>query len=360
MARRSRGSGTVIALVIFVVLTFIAAGAAVWFYQQASAARIAMNQNQEAFKKQIVQYFSQQDWDMATATEPGVLNVQYDSSSYSAVRAQLQKAATFEKLSTVTGWKSPSAAKAVLADADLSEDLNAQYETVSGLLAAYEQAYNDKKQTNADLARKVKSLNEQLNQKTKALANAEESLNAKLNDAISEYDQNVDEWAEKHKKLAQTHQEQTEKTEQWRQRYRQAKDEAEQKMENLQTELAQWKETVQKLRAGEQPEKMTAQGEVLELDRQYKIAMVGGGEDLNRKRDERLVVYKETAAGKRIKKGEVVVTKVHPHTAATTVVSEVEDAMISEGDSCVTLDTWKHFEGSKAASSETSEEKQES
>ena len=355
MARRSRGSGTVIALVIFVVLTFIAAGAAVWFYQQASAAKIAMKENQDAFEQQIAQYFSQQNWDMPTEAEPGVLQVDYGSSAYSAVQAQLQKAATFEELSAVTGWKSPSAAQQVIAQAALTKDLGTEYQTISGLLSGYEQEYTDLRQANADLRNQMNSLQQQLAQKTKALTDTETNLRDQLNQATSDYQQNLDEWAQKHKNLAQTHQEQTEQTEQWRERYRQARDEAEQKMEDLQTELAQWKETVQKLRAGEGPEKMAAQGQVLELDRQYKIVMVGGGEDLGRKRDERLVIYKETAAGERIKKGEIIVTKVHPHTAAGTIVSEADDAMISEGDSCVTVDIWKRFQGNQAASSDSSD-----
>jgi len=360
MARRSRGSGTVIALVIFVVLTFIAGGAAVWFYQQASAAKIAMQENQDSFEKQIAQYFSQQNWDMPKAAEPGVLNVRYDSSSYSAVRSQLQKAATFEELAAVTGWKSPSAAQQVVAQAAITEDLGTEYQTISGLLSGYEQEYGDLTQTNADLRGKMDSLQQQLAQKTEALTQTESDLRDQLNKATSDYEQNLEEWADKHQNLAKTHQEQTEKTEQLRERYRQAQEQAEQKMNQLQDELAQWKETVQELRAGEQPEKMTAQGQVLELDRQYKIAMVGGGEDLGRKRDQRLIVYKETAAGERIKKGEVVVTKVHPHTAAATIVSQAEDARISEGDSIVSLDTWKHFMGSKSASGESSGNEQQS
>jgi len=354
MARRSRGSGTVIALVIFVVLTFISAGAAVWFYQQASAAKIAVNKNQDAFDAQVAQYFSQQNWDMPKEAEPGVLNVRYGSSSFSAVQAQLQKAATFEELRDVVGWESPSAAKQVLASAALTRDLGTEYQTISGLLTGYEQEYGDLRQANADLRGKMDSLQQQLAQKTKALTDTETNLRDELNKATSDYGKNLDEWAQKHKDLAQTHQEQTEQTEQWRERYRQAKDEAEQKMQDLQGELAQWKETVRKLRGGEQPEKMAAQGQVLELDRQYQIIMVGGGDDLERERDQRLVIYMETAAGERIKKGEVIVTKVHPHTAAATIVIEGEDAKISEGDSCVTIETWKRFMGSKAASSESS------
>ena len=353
--RRSRSSGTVIALVIFVILTFLSAGAAIWYAMSEESATQRLKENQTAFNDSVGQKFRDQGWNLPKAQEPGILDVQYDSTSYGAVATKLEEAATFEKMGNVTGWKSPSAVQDLLKQSPLAQDRETTYDSASGLLNAYENEYQGLKQQVATLNQKVASLQQQLQTKEQTLNDVQSELRDKLNTVTQEYQQKMKKRNQEFQALSDAHEAQRQETQKWRQQYEQAVDKREQRVAELQKDVKEWQNMYTRLRDKRTEEKLQPTGEVLAVKDSYDFIVVGGGEDIGRKRDQRLVIYSESVTGERTRKGSAVVTDVYDHTASASILMrELEEAEISQGDFVVTEASWEKFQNKESGEQVTS------
>jgi len=337
--RRERGSGTVVALVIFVVLTFVAGGAAVWLAQQASAAKMALKENQDAFRGAVAAYFEEQGAPLEEETGP--YDIRFGPKAYGGVRSYLDRATSYEEVVKLVGWSSPDAVEEALRISPIQKGLGAAYQTVSGLLGAYEQSFADQKDAIEKLRASVDSLQDQLKEKTETIAETESNLRGEINKVAREFNSKLDEWHQKNQRLVETYEAQRKETAQCQQKYDKDIAEANAKIAKLQEKVEELKK-LQALRFGEQkPRKLVAEGKILQVERAYKLVIVEGGEDVQRKTDQTLVVYSQSPTGKRTKKGQVIVTDVHKYTASATVIEENEQ--IAEGDLFVSTKVWDEF-----------------
>lgn len=342
--RRSRGSGTLIALVVFVLLTFISIGAAVYYAMKASTAVSQLKENQQAFEEAVVSYYRDQGWEVPTAQDPGVYDVRYDSSTYGAVATRLQDAATFQQMASVTGWESPDAVQDLLQNSPLAQDREASFETISGLLQAYGQSYEDLNSRVAQLNQQIKSLKSQLDKKDQALNEALAQKRQQLNKASDTYQQKMKERRQKYQALLEAYQKQRDQTEKWRQQYKQTVQQNKKQVSQLEKDLEDWRQMYRRLRMKGEKEQLRPGGKVLAVKPDYGFLVVAGGRKQGRKRDQKLVVYQETLAGQRERKATVVVTNVYDHTASASVISRQGNVELEEGDLVATLSSWEEFE----------------
>ncbi len=342
---RSRGSGMLIALVVFVLLTFISVGGAVYFAMKANTAVKRLKDNQQAFKESVVSYYREQGWNLPTAQDPGLFDVQYGSNTYGAVATRLQDATTFQEMSSLTGWKSPDAVADLLKDSALAQDREASFETVSGLLDAYETSYEDLNSRVAQLNTRVERLNTQLQNKDQALNEAQATKREELKEASQKYQQKLKDRKENYQQLLQEYQTQREQTRKWRQKYEQTLEAKKKQVAKLNKDLADWRQMYRRLRRAGEEEQLRPAGKVLAVKPDYSFVVVAGGKGEGRERDQKLVVYAETLAGQRERKATVVVTEVYDHTASASVISQKEGTELEEGDLVTTVSSWEEFEG---------------
>jgi len=345
--RRSRGSGTLIALVVFVLLTFISTGGAVYFAMKANTAVNQLNENQQAFEDSVASFYRDQGWQVPTAQDPGVFDVRYDSDTYGAVQTRLQDAATFLQMAEVTGWESPDAVQDLLNESPLAQDREASFESISGLLQAYEQSYEDLNTRVAQLNQQIKSLRAQLDNKDQALNEAQATKREQLTEASQKYQQQLEQRRQKYQALLAAYQQQRQQTQKWRDQYKTTAQEKEQQTTQLQKDLQEWRQMYRRLRMEGEKEELRPVGKVLAVKSSYGFVVVAGGSDEGRKRDQKLVIYTEDVAGERVRKATVAVTEVYNHTASASVISQVEGAELQEGDLVTDLSTWEQFEEEK-------------
>ena len=342
---RSRGSGMLIALVVFVLLTFISVGGAVYFAMKANTAVNRLKENQQAFKESVVSYYREQGWNVPTAQDPGLFDVQYGSNTYGAVATRLQDASTFRKLSSLTGWQSPESVSSVLEDSALAQDREASFETVSGLLDAYEESYEDLNSRVSQLNTRVDRLNTQLENKDQALNEAQAEKREELKKASQNYQDKLKQRKNKYQELQQEYETQREQTQKWRQKYEQTVEAKKEKVTQLKNDLADWRQMYRRLRRAGEEEELRPAGKVLAVKPDYSFVVVAGGTNEGRERDQKLVVYTETLAGQRERKATVVVTEVYDHTASASVISQKKGTELEEGDMVTTVSSWEEFEG---------------
>jgi len=349
--RRSSGSGTLVALVIFIVLTLVAGGAAIWLAQQASAAKKALEDNQAAFQERVAAYFTEHNWELATEEDRGPYGIQYGPSSYDSVKSYLEKATTYEQMTQVLGWDSVEGIKEAIRTSALQQEEETKFVTLNALLGAYEDSLLAQRRLAEQLQDDLDSLRSQIADKDRAFSQMQKKLQDQNAADARKYAQDLADWKEKYDKVVAAHTEQRKQTQEWKEKYEAAVADAAGKIAELQKEVQVWKQLLEAYRAGEEkPETLVAEGKVLDVEREYNIVVIEGGQDVQRQPNERLVVYSESPSGTRLKKGEIVVTKVHDLTASASVVKEVH--RIDSGDLFVNLETWNQFQKPETAPAE--------
>ncbi len=339
------------ALVIFIALAFVAIAASLWFYMQYSAVREAGRANQQDFAGIVGKVFDQQEgWELRVELD-AEYDFRYGSQAYGAVADQLGKAVVYDGMNPLLGWENPGAVQDALGNSVVQGDLPEPYVSVKSLLSHYENKYREHKQLIADLESKLAARRDEVGEKVKALAALRTELMDTLNEAINEYARNMDELRSEFDGMQNMYQAATAKTDEWRQKLDVAQNEWQAKEATLRQDAERYKELYDKLRRGEKIEEtMQAKGKVLELQRARGLLVLEGGQDAGIELNSEFIVYSETRAGVRTRKGVVVVNQVKDLTALAIIGKQ--DEMMLVGDLFVSREVWDRFHGPRVVTPE--------
>ena len=352
--RRTPGSGTVVGLVVFVVLTILAAGLAIWQTQQASAAKKALRENQADFQERVADYFVERNWELATEDVRGPYGIQYGPSSYDSVKSYLEQAATYERMTQLLGWQTVEGVEEAMRVSPLQKEQEVGFVTLGALLGEYERKFQGQTIRIDQLQGDLKSAQNQVVQKDKAFTDMQGNLRDQITADGRKYAADLSDWKEKYDKVLAAHTEQRTQTEDWKRKYEEAVAGADQKIADLEKAAEDLNKRLDvAVRGEEKPETLVAEGKVIEVEWQYNLVIIEGGEDVQRAPNEKLVVYSESPSGERLRKGMIIVTKVHARTASASVVKEYE--RIDDGDAFVNLELWNKFQEVESVPAEGTE-----
>ncbi|KPK62066.1 MAG: hypothetical protein AMK73_06840 [Planctomycetes bacterium SM23_32] len=351
-AKRSSGSGIVVALVIFALLAVVGLGFAIWFYQQLSLARAAIVADQAAFKNSVAAEFAANGWKLTTQT-PSDLGVSYAAESYSDVTQKLKEAAEYEKVTLpLLGWESLEGIQTAMAESPLQRQAEQAgeptYSALRPLLTQYEQSYERLSDEVADLRQRNDRLAADLDAANITRVQNEQKLRADLTKAQNEFRDGLNKLNADYRDMEARHERQRQEAADWQRKHQQEVQARRRDVADLKAEAENWREKYEKAVAGPGPrEVLTAEGEVIEVWPDYDFVMIQGGSDRDRKANETYVVYTVTPDGQSKEKGRILVGQVHDHTSLATIAQE--DGYIVEGDLFVSVERWDQFQGREAA-----------
>jgi len=166
----------VVALVIFIVLTFVGIGAAIWLYQQYSILQRAVAANQQAFEQQAASVFQREGWDLSheVGAEYGF---KYDEQAYAQVAQKLNQAAEYEALLALLGWESTNEVQSALDVSPVQDERpDERYSSIAALLGFYEQQYELLTERVRELDAEVAAKQQLIDDKTAALTRTQNEL----------------------------------------------------------------------------------------------------------------------------------------------------------------------------------------
>jgi len=341
-ARRRTGSGIVVALVVFIVLSFLAIGASLWLLQQTQLMKRAIESNQAAFADSVGKLFAaQKGWSLPSKAGAEYA-LRYDADAFAAAAGKLAEAVNYEQMLALLGWESPEGVQGALEASPAQTEMPEKYRTLQGLLTYYENRYGELKKRVADLETEVATKRGQLVEQEREFKKANEDLRQRLNAAVAQYAKDLREARTQFDNMKKMYDDSRGELKQADEKFDLAQAEAKTEMAKLRKEADGWKELYEKSKAGEPAvKKMVAAGKVLIVEVSQSLVSLEGGEDVGRERNAELVIYSETPAGARTKKAEVTVTKVMKNTAQALIVEQTELPLA--GDLFVSKDLWDQF-----------------
>jgi len=344
-ARRSSGSGTLTALVVFIVLAFIGIGAALWLYQQKAILQEAILKNQSAFEGEVGQIFRDNRWDL-TAKTGAEYGLEYDTSAFREVADKLKLAAELEKMRPTLGWDTAAAVEKALSDSPVQQGRTDRYGALSSLLAFYENQYDQLTKRVETLEGEVGAKEQQLADKTQLMNELQNKLLGEKNEAIAQYRTDVERREEQYRLLNQRLEEARKDLENTRGELKKAEEEWKARLAEVEQEAKTWERLYKQTLKGEDTEEtMKAAGKVLAIEPAHEFVMIEGGSDVGRDALARYVVYVQNPSGARTKKGEIMISAIHGKTSRATVLQQSEQ--ILAGDLFVREDIWKKFQEPK-------------
>ncbi|MFP4028995.1 MAG: hypothetical protein ACLFWL_14490 [Candidatus Brocadiia bacterium] len=345
--RRSSGSGTVVALVIFIVLSFIGIGAALWLYQQNTILQSAIDENQLAFKgtigKKFEEYrneFTQKRWDLE-ASEGAEYGIQYREDSLRNVADKLEESAEYERMVDKLQWDS---AKQV--QTKLEETPAKGYNKMANLVGYYEEEYERLNAKVKELSGTLKDKEELLTKKTEQMKKFEQRLTQQKNNLIKRHKEKTAELEEQYSEMTELRQEAREDFKDMKKQKEQLEKQENRKIDDLRDRIDKWEQKYQMATAGGPVEKtMESAGQVLVVEPSEEIIMLEGGEDCNREKNKRYVIYAENPSGEKTVKGEVILSRIYDSTSQATILSQQEQMV--NGDLFVAKTVWEQFQKAK-------------
>jgi len=349
-ARRSAGSGTLLALIIFVVLAFVGIFASIWFFQQYSTVSQAARQNQAEFAETVGKAFDEHGWKLS-ANEAPEYDLKYERKAYEEVAEQLSKAATYDELVTRLGWESLAGVNDRLAGLEQSlknspvqVGTEEPYLTVKGLLERYESEYLRLTQSDVpELQRNLKAQQDLLAEKTVGFERERTELLGKLNTEVASHAADMANSTKQFTQMEQLYKNSLAETRKQQGDFDAARLTWDTEKRLLDLEIAMWKDRYLSAMGGGEVSALKAGGEVLRVDPAYEFVMLGGGKDAQVQKNTRAVIYSEAPGGARVKKGEVLVTQVFPNTSLATIVGLEKDQRMLAGDVFVAEGLWDAY-----------------
>ena len=341
-ARRSSGSGIVVALVIFIVLAFIGIGAGIYLFQQYAILKQAVMANQRSFEGNVGSVFKRQLWDL-TREIGAEYGFEYDEKAHQDVAGKLALAADQEAMVPLVGWKNSGEVRSALQLSPVQTEQPEAYSTVAGLLSFYEQEYKALTDRARNLQQQVANQQQIIDDKAAELAKVQNGLEQQINQATTDYKNALAQHRKDFNDMKQMYEQARGEVKQGREDY----DKAQQRWETILAEVRKeadgWKELYQKVVGGGKIEeaRLTAAGKVLEVEPIHEFAVLEGGEDTGRTTNQKFTVYSEAPGGVRTRKGEVHISKVEKTTSLATIFNQKQQ--ILRGDMFVSNEVWEKF-----------------
>jgi len=345
--RRSSDSGIVVALVIFIILTVVGLGGAIWSYQQLRVAQQTMVATQNDFHDVIHTLFEQNGWELHTQT-PTELGVRYVRESYEDVAAKLNAAAEYEQVfRPMLGWESLESAQTAMKRFAVQQEAaqrgDAMYATLRLLLERYDESYRNLTQRVADLTASGQATAEQLSKTRTELTDTQTRLRAENSRNLQDFQTKLGELRAVNDDLDARVGKHRQDAVAWQQKHQEEVNGRRTDVARLQAEADKWHKAYEDLitpPGGR--EKLVADGEVLEVRSEFDFVVIQGGADQGFKEDDAFVVYTVTPAGVNKRKGAIVVGQVKEHTSIATVIDE-EGGYVLAGDPFVSALRWDQF-----------------
>jgi len=345
--RRSSDSGIVVALVIFIILTVVGLGGAIWSYQQLRVAQETIIATQNGFHDVIHTAFEQNGWELQTQT-PAQLGVRYTRQSYEDVAAKLSAAAEYEKVvKPMLGWESlesaETARKGFTVQQEAAQRGDAMYATLRLLLERYDDSYRDLTRRVADLTASRQATAEQLSKTQAELTDSQKRLREENSRNLQDFQTKLGELRAANDDLEARVSKHRQEAVAWQQKHQEEVNAHRTDAARLQAEADRWHKQYEDLVAppGER-EKLVADGEVIEMRSEFDFVVIQGGADQGYKEDDVFIVYTVTPAGVNKRKGTIVVGQVKEHTSIATVLDE-EGGYVLAGDPFVSALRWNQF-----------------
>jgi len=332
----------VVALVIFIVLTFVGIGAAIWLYQQYSILQRAVAANQQAFEQQAASVFQREGWDLSheVGAEYGF---KYDEQAYAQVAQKLNQAAEYEALLALLGWESTNEVQSALDVSPVQDERpDERYSSIAALLGFYEQQYELLTERVRELDAEVAAKQQLIDDKTAALTRTQNELRAEINELDAAYKAALAEHRKQFNDMQDMYEQARALVRECRDNYDRAREQWEASAADLRKEAEAWRNEYLRVTRGEAAgETMTAAGKVLDVEPIHEFAILEGGNDVGREVNQRFVVYSELVSGLRTRKAEVRITEVRNTTSLGVLFNQKEQVL--EGDSFVSKEVWDQF-----------------
>lgn len=355
-ARGRSGTGTIVALVVFIVLAFGGIGMSIWLYQQNTIIQQAARANQQYYEREVASIFEEQEWPLDTAVD-ATYGFRYGEEAYSQTGEKLQDAVLLQEMRPVLGWNTPESITEKLQESPAQQDLTETYDSLRGLLGYYEQEYQRLRQRTQELKGNLESTEKQLADKSEAMNQMQNSLMKEKNEAIAQHKKDMEDLRNQYNEMKQMYQETQQKLQDWQKKFDQAQQEWENRLAEAKNEAQDWKQLYQRATAEDQEvEKLVSAGRVLSVEPRHEFVVLEGGSDEDWEKNQRFVIYTESPAGVRTMKGQVVINNVYDTTSLATILSQQEQLM--DGDMFVQQKTWNKFQGREQMAERPAEEKQ--
>jgi hypothetical protein len=347
-AKRSSGSGIIVALVIFALLAVVGLGFAIWFYQQLRIAKQIIAADQSAFQETVAAEFTANGWELSTETPSPDLGVTYTRESYNDVVRKLEQAAEYEQVTMpLLGWESLEGIRTAMAESPLQREAEAAGEpvhrTMRPLLDQYENSYETLSEETGNLRQRNDRLAADLDAANQKQVQTQQRLTQQVNDLRQAHRQALNELGAAKTDLEARVRRESDAAAEWQRKYQQEAQAHRGDVADLRDEVQMWREKYERAVAGPGPrEKLVADGSVIEVWPDYEFVMIEGGADRERKENETYVVYDVTPDGENRAKGRILVGQVNEHTSLATIAEE--DGYILEGDLFVSVERWDQFQ----------------
>lgn len=333
-----------VAMVVFVVLTFVSAGAAVWLYQKSEMSAQALRDNQAAFEENVATFFQERKWDLPREEGAGVLGVRYSASTYGAVRGRLGEAVSYEEIAPLLGWQSAEGIRTSLGGSAAQSGLDrTTAETVRALLTSYEQAYKASMERIQELESQRDAAKKQLEERSNQLAEVRRDMMSKIAAITEEHARKLKQWVDNYNESLNIQRQEREALQEWKRDREKELSAVKANMASVQKQVSALKEKQEKLRAGKKKEVFVfkPEGKVLAVKRDFNLVVLQGGRNVGRKTGETFVVFEEELSGARKEKAKVKVTDVEEHTVSTAVISET--GRVRKGDLFASVGAWQKY-----------------
>jgi archaellum component FlaC len=334
-------------LAVFVVLFFIALGAAIWSFKEHHTVKSALVTDQTAFADTIAKQFTANGWNLPTQA-PSEFGVVYVQESYNAAALKLAEAAEYEKVvRPMLGWDSADGIKAAMADSPVQKEAVAKgeppYAEMRTLLASYEKSHQTLTNQAADLTKERASLTSQLDETRNELRAKGEELNKVKAEMDQTINNKLTELNASFKDLtAKLDQKNTEAVS-LQQKYQQETEGRQKDVAGLKAEVTKWRKMYEDAVAGPgEREQLGAAGKVISVQPRHGFVTIEGGKDRGVKENDVYVVYDIAPGGKPEMKGTIVVGQVNEHTSLASISEEKK--YIVAGDLFVPQARWEQFQ----------------
>ena len=345
--RRSSDSGIIVALVIFIILTVVGLGGAIWSYQQLRIVQQELATTQADFEKAVKPVFNANSWDLS-AQSPSEHGVRYVRESFADVAAKLEEAAEYEKVvKPKLGWESLDGMQESMTQyaiqAEATEQGDVPYATLRLLLERYDTSYRELSRRVADLTASQKQAAQKLADTQKAMKESEESLRAANSANLTDFQTKLGELRKANTDLEMRVEQHRQEAISWQQKHQQEVNARRTEVTQAEATANMWKKRYERAVAppGE-IERLVADGTILESQPEHDFVIIEGGDDYGRKADETFIVFSVNPDGSNKRKGTILVGQVKDHTSVATVMEE-KGGYVLVGDKFASVLHWNEF-----------------
>ncbi|NLX59055.1 MAG: hypothetical protein GXY74_08200 [Phycisphaerae bacterium] len=355
-AVRRSSNGLIAALVIFIILTVVGVGGAIWSFVTLREAEQAIQVTQKDFHDAVQPVFSESNWELPVQT-PTEFGVRYARESFAEVAAKLKEAAEYEKVvKPMVGWDSVGAMQTAMGEYAVQKQAAEQgeplFQTLRLLLDRYDGSYQSLTARAAELTGQLETANEQLAKARGDLAKTREDLQAQNSQNLRDFQQKLGGLQEANADLQARVEEHRREVVSWQQRHQEEVNARRTEVAAVQAGADEWRKMYEEaVAAPDERQRLAPDGKILEARSDHDFVVIEGGADRGRMEDQTYVVFAVNPDGSARRKGTILVGRVLSHTALASVLDE-EGGYVLVNDPFVSEVRWREHTRRQTAAAE--------